>query len=114
MTQADGGRPEFATNDPEAKQTVAEAVNEMIDFEAHRPDLSVAIASAYFNVPGWWLIAEQLNRAGTVRLMLGAEPQRDTDPVVLRPGTVPARRARDMVLARPWRARPRRLRRSGT
>jgi hypothetical protein len=99
MTQTDGGRPEFATNDPDTKQTVAGAVNEMLAFEAHRPDLSIAIASAYFNVPGWRLIADQLTRAGKVRLMLGAEPQRDTDPVVLRPGTVPAKRARDVVLA---------------
>jgi len=99
MTQADGGRPEFATNDPSSQQTVAGAVNEMIDFEAHRPGLNVAIASAYFNVPGWCLIAEQMKRVGLVRLMLGAEPQRDTDPVVLRPGTVPAKRARGIVLA---------------
>jgi hypothetical protein len=98
MTQVDGGRPEFATNDPSSQQTVAGAVNEMIDFEAHRPGMSVAIASAYFNVPGWCLISGQLKRAGKVRIMLGAEPQRDTDPVVLRPGTVPARRARQIVL----------------
>ena len=64
MTQADGGRPEFATNDLDAKQTVSGAVNEMLAFEAHRPDLSVAIASAYFNVPGWRLIADELTRVG--------------------------------------------------
>ncbi|MFI5950403.1 helicase-related protein [Micromonospora chalcea] len=72
----------------------------MLAFEAHRPDLSVAIASAFFNVGGWHLIASELTRVGKVRLMLGAEPQRDTDPVVLRPETVPTRRAGDVELNR--------------
>lgn len=87
------GRPEFATNDPGSNVTVAHAINEMLAFEADRPDLSVAIASAFFNVGGWHLIAEELKRVGKVRLMLGAEPQRRTDPVVLRDSSVPARRA---------------------
>jgi hypothetical protein len=88
-----GGRPEFATNEPWAETTVADSINEMVAFEAHRPDLSMAIASAYFNVGGWQLISKSLKAAGKVRIMLGAEPQRDTDPVVLRPSTTPARRA---------------------
>lgn len=98
MTQVQGGRPEFATNDAGTQQTVADAISEMIAFEAHRPDLSMAIASAFFNVGGWELIAPELRRVGKVRLMLGVEPQRDTDPVVLRPGTVPAARAGKAVL----------------
>lgn len=96
-----GGRPEFATNNPDTKQTVADAVNEMLAFTgAYEIDgRSAAIASAYFNVGGWQLISAELKRVGTVRLMLGAEPQRDTDPVVLRPETTPRKRAREAVLA---------------
>gem|GEM_PF-187272 len=93
------GRPEFATNEPHSGVTVAQAINEMLAFEAARPDLSVAVASAFFNVGGWHLIAEELKRVGTVRLMLGAEPQRQTDPVVLRDSSVPARRAAEYELA---------------
>jgi len=92
------GRPEFATNDPETDATVASAINEMLAFETARPDLAVAVASAYFNVGGWQLIAKELKRVGTVRLMLGAEPQRQTDPVVLRDSSVPARRAAEQEL----------------
>jgi hypothetical protein len=93
VTQPLGGRPEFATNEPWSQATVADSINEMVAFEAHRPDLSMAIASAYFNVGGWQLISKSLKAAGKVRIMLGAEPQRDTDPVVLRSSTTPARRA---------------------
>jgi len=87
------GRPEFATNNPDSQQTVAESINEMLDFSAAYTDRSVAIASAYFNIGGWQLLSEELKRVGRVRLLLGAEPQRSTDPVVLRPGTVPAVKA---------------------
>jgi hypothetical protein len=99
VTAASSGRPEFATNQPEGAQTVADAVAEMIACEAHRPELSLAIASAFFNPGGWQLLAKQLRRVGNVRLLLGAEPQRHTDPVVLRPGSVPARRAAEVALA---------------
>lgn len=87
------GRPEYATNEPWSQATVADAVNEMVAFEAARPELAMSIASAYFNVGGWRLISGSLKQVGKVRIMLGAEPQRDTDPVVLRPSTTPARRA---------------------
>ena len=36
------------------------------------PDL--AISTAYFNPGGFGLLADQLERAGRVRLMIGAEP----------------------------------------
>lgn len=96
-----GGRPEFATNDPGSQETVAGAVNEMLAFTGpyEAQGRSAAIASAYFNVGGWQLISAELKRVGKVRLMLGAEPQRDTDPVVLRPETTPRKRAREAVLA---------------
>ncbi|MGY1832608.1 helicase-related protein [Geodermatophilus sp. SYSU D01180] len=100
MTQAAGGRPEFATNNKATGQTVADAINEMLAFTDpyDAKGRTAAIASAYFNVDGWHLIAEELKRVGKVRLMLGAEPQRDTNPVVLRPGTVSARRAPQVAL----------------
>jgi hypothetical protein len=94
------GRPEFATNDPSAMETVAAAINEMLAFTApyEAQGRSVSVASAFFNVGGWSLIAPELKRVGKVRLMLGAEPQRQTDPVVLRPGSVPKRRAAQFAL----------------
>lgn len=92
------GRPEFATNDPSQAETVAEAVTAMVNFEQHRPGLSMAIASAYFNVGGWSLLAPALAKVGKVRIMLGAEPPRDTDPVLLRPTTVPRNRAEGAVV----------------
>lgn len=94
------GRPEFATNDKATGDTVAGAVNEMFafTFPYEGQGRSAAIASAYFNVGGWSLLSAELKRVGKVRLMLGAEPQRDTDPVVLRPGTVPAKRAPAIAL----------------
>lgn len=93
-----GGRPQFATNDPATDRTVAEAVTEMIEFEQARPELQVSIASAFFNVGGWHLISDALRRPGTVRILLGAEPQRDTDPVVLRAETVSRTRAQELDL----------------
>jgi hypothetical protein len=96
------GRPEFATNDPQAQETVADAVKEMLGFTAvydTDPGRSVAIASAFFNVGGWSLIAPELKRVGHVRLMLGAEPQRQTDPVVMRSPSIPRRSADKEALA---------------
>lgn len=94
------GRPEFATNDPAAQDTVAAALMEMLDFTApyEAQGRSASIASAFFNVGGWSLIAPELKKVGKVRLMLGAEPQRQTDPVVLRSGTTPKRRAPQVAL----------------
>lgn len=94
------GRPGFATNDLAANQSVAGAINEMLAFTQpyEEKGRSVAIASAYFNLGGWQLIANELKQVGKVRIMLGVEPQRDIDPVVLRPKTVPARRAKKREL----------------
>lgn len=107
MPDLPGGKPEFATNDPGNSQsqptTVGSAINEMLNFtavyDANPEGRSGAIASAYFNVGGWQLIAEELKRVGNVRLLLGAEPHRSTDPVVLRNPAVPARRAAKAELA---------------
>ncbi|MDE0668606.1 MAG: phospholipase D-like domain-containing protein, partial [bacterium] len=67
-------KPEIATN--RAGQTVAEALNGYI---AHAAGGFVGgarldIASAYFNVGGYALLADSLDRLAGVRLLLGAEP----------------------------------------
>ena len=73
--------PDFATNhaagDPAA--TVADRVNEL--FRALRQNKitapPIAIATAYVNPAGFNLLADELERAPRVRLLLGAEPEQD-------------------------------------
>ncbi len=40
---------------------------------------SLDIATAYFNVGGWWLVHEELERLSHVRLLLGEEPEEGAD-----------------------------------
>ena len=76
------GLPEFATNRPAAVETgvrsesVAGAVSDLLGHYAHRNHHPprVDIATAYFNLGGYGLIAEALDRVGPVRLLLGSEP----------------------------------------
>lgn len=66
-------KPEFATNTPST--TVAEALNgyfEQVNASGFPANLS--IASAYFNLGGYRLLADQLERVDSVRFLLGAEP----------------------------------------
>lgn len=70
-------RPEFATNKSGSEpQRVADAIAKMIDNgSAGRVEpTGVDIATAYFNVGGFMLLADALDAAGPVRLLLGAEP----------------------------------------
>jgi hypothetical protein len=67
-------KPTFATNSD--TERVADALNGLLE---HRLNLwnrpfELAIATGYFNPDGFNLIAEALERIGTVRLLLGAEP----------------------------------------
>lgn len=80
------GLPVFATNRPPAGdsdrgETVAEAVNQLLEVSrtglADPPEL--AIATAYINPAGFDLIADEVEAAPRVRLLLGAEPE--TPPV---------------------------------
>ncbi len=72
-----GPRPTFLTNRDD--ETVAASLN------AHLIHLrttliepyELAIASAYFNVGGYQLLADELDHPRRVRLLLGAEPQAD-------------------------------------
>lgn len=67
-------KPEFATNRP--GERVADAIcahlAHLRETLAHPPDM--AIATAYFNPGGYSLLADELDRVGKVRLLLGAEP----------------------------------------
>lgn len=68
-------KPEFATN--RAGERVADAINAHLAFlrktQAEPPEL--AIATAYFNVGGYGLLADELEHVRKVRILLGAEPQ---------------------------------------
>lgn len=78
MTGAAGDfRPTFATND--GTETVADALNGLLrgmrENLAQPPEL--AIATAYFNPAGFSLLKDELVAAGSVRLLLGAEPHEE-------------------------------------
>lgn len=66
-------KPEVVSN---RHGTVADAIGGYWDhFLTHRPDdLALAIASAYFNPGGFKLLADRLEAATKVRLLIGAEP----------------------------------------
>src|SRR5215213_6373319 len=67
-------KPEVVSN--KKGETVAKALSgywqSLLDGMKEPPNL--AISTAYFNPGGFTLLADQLERAGHVRLMLGAEP----------------------------------------
>ncbi len=73
--------PDFATNHgaSEATYRVADRVNELFrllrDNKVNPPPL--AIATAYINPGGFVLLADELERAPRVRLLLGAEPEQN-------------------------------------
>lgn len=74
-TEPSGHRPEFATN--QERQSVAGALQNALQYlESQWADpYDVSIATAYFNPDGFNLIADELEEAGRVRLLLGTEPQ---------------------------------------
>ncbi|MCL1898928.1 MAG: SNF2-related protein [Promicromonosporaceae bacterium] len=73
------GLPDFATNissGEEAGETVAMQVNRLLELKRqNRVEAPpVAIATAYINPAGFALLADELEQAPRVRLLLGAEP----------------------------------------
>lgn len=74
--------PRFATNHPDRGETVAGAIRDLFSSmrEALKDPPALSIATAYINPGGFSLLAEELNHAPRVRLLLGAEP----DPAVTR------------------------------
>lgn len=75
-TLSEGNRPEFATNDSVTGEQVSTSINSLLagirSLWQNPPRL--AIATAYFNPGGFNLLADELEKAGPVRLLLGAEP----------------------------------------
>lgn len=68
--------PSFATNSAIDGQLVADHVNRL--FRVSRVNLNnppIAIATAYINAGGFSLLADELEAAPRVRILLGAEPQ---------------------------------------
>jgi hypothetical protein len=91
VTDSYGPKPEFIVNSEDL--TVAGAINAHL---AHLrttlvepPDL--AIATAYFNVGGYSLIASELDGVKRIRLLLGAEPDAVLRPRALKEPVAPAR-----------------------
>ena len=68
--------PVFATNDPGTGETVASELNRLLSglrtTYAEPPQL--AFATAYMNPQGFELVAEEVEKAPRVRLLLGADP----------------------------------------
>jgi hypothetical protein len=77
VTEAQPFPPVFATNRPSTGETVADEVNRMI--RGLRTELAVApdlaLATAYLNPQGFALIADEVEQAPRVRILLGAEPE---------------------------------------
>lgn len=74
--------PYFATNIelPDFTVRVADRVNELFQrVSANRIETPpIAIATAYINPGGFALLADELERASHVRLLIGAEPEEDS------------------------------------
>ena len=76
MIPSDGNKPELATNRP--GEETADAVSRFLSYAAELPgNPRVDIATGYFNLGGYTLLADALDEVGQVRLLLGAEPQPD-------------------------------------
>ena len=77
MTEAKPFPPVFATNRPALGETVAAEVNRMLlglrESLASPPN--VDLATAYLNPQGFALIADEVEQAPRVRILLGAEPE---------------------------------------
>ncbi|HRD59298.1 MAG TPA: SNF2-related protein [Nocardioides sp.] len=78
MTQLPDFATNYATSDPQT--TVADKVNELFClFRENRVTAPpIAIATAYINPAGFALLADELETAPRVRLLLGAEPDEDS------------------------------------
>jgi hypothetical protein len=74
--------PDFATNHApsDAATTVADKVNELFRLLRENKVAAppIAIATAYINPAGFALLADELDTAPRVRLLLGAEPEEDS------------------------------------
>lgn len=73
----DESLPMFASNRPEKNETVAAELNKLFGLmrKKLRETPNIAIATAFLNPSGFNLIADELEQAPHVRLLLGAEPE---------------------------------------
>ena len=71
--------PMFASNRPDKNQTVAAELNKLFGLMRRklRNTPNIAIATAFLNPSGFALIADELEQAPKVRLLLGAEPEQE-------------------------------------
>jgi hypothetical protein len=69
--------PVFATNNPQRGETVASEINRLLAGlrENYTFPPNLAFATAYMNPQGFALIADEVERAPRVRLLLGADPE---------------------------------------
>lgn len=72
--------PAFASNRADLHQTVGGEVSRLLRVlrEKFAEPPAVAIATAYINAGGFTLIADELEKAPRIRLLLGAEPEQDS------------------------------------
>jgi hypothetical protein len=71
--------PAFASNRPDLGQTVGSEVSRLFKIlrTKFNPSPDIAIATAYINVGGFSLLADELEKAPRIRLLLGAEPEQE-------------------------------------
>ena len=71
--------PAFASNRPDLNQTVGSQVSKLFSILRNKFNTApnVAIATAYINVGGFSLLADELEKAPRIRLLLGAEPEQE-------------------------------------
>src|SRR5687768_9983321 len=81
-----GERREFIDN--RGTNTVAEAVLKAASYFGNSREM--AIASGYFNLGGFSVIADALEAAPSVRIMLGSEPEPPRPRRTVLPGTPPS------------------------
>jgi hypothetical protein len=78
MLPPEAGIPQFATNRPESNETVASAINRLLkntsDAYGGNP-APLSFATAYMNPAGFVMIADEVEKAPRVRLLLGADPE---------------------------------------
>ncbi len=73
----DNQLPVFASNRPDQGKTVGAEINKLFRIlrEKWSQAPSLAIATAYINPAGFQVLADELERAPRVRLLIGAEPE---------------------------------------
>ena len=71
--------PVFASNRPDEGKTVGAEINKLFTIirEKFAQSPNLAIATAYINPAGFGILADELEKAPHVRLLVGAEPEEE-------------------------------------